>query len=509
MASKEIKGIKNDWICFAEWYDLYWFHSPYIYGLYTELKKNVGYACENQVWEYKNGVQRYYISQSEWNKISQRYFNQIKKEPKLLARALRAIEAAATDLFSFNKRIKGINFASSSWNKIVTTFAKWHRLHYNLWCLGMVPNLLELNNTLLSSYLTEYLDSRRKANHPRAQEIFRLLTTPKEWSFNQREEHDFLSLVAKYQKNTKLKKGMKSKEGLEEVKEILRKDFKECWQELVNHYKIYYWLPYSWIGPAWEIDYFVDLFKRMLNKKGLAEKAGQMKKQQNELLSVKKDWINKLNIDDDQQKLFELMTGIIHAKVVRMDALYQSYCFIKPLLKQAAKEFNISLKQLYIIHDGDLVEILKKRKFPVKQANEMLGYSIYRAEDGDFKLYTGQAAQKIMKPILNSLPKLKDTRELSGECGCPGKARGTVRIITIPEEMQKMKKGDILVSQITNPSLVPAMKKAAAVVTDTGGLTCHAAIVSRELDIPCVIGTKIATQVLKDGALLRLMPHMV
>lgn len=62
-----------------------------------------------------------------------------------------------------------------------------------------------------------------------------------------------------------------------------------------------------------------------------------------------------------------------------------------------------------------------------------------------------------------------------------------------------MKLGDILVSIATDPDIVPAMKKAAAIVTEQGGVTSHAAIVSRELNIPCVIGTKIATRVLKDG----------
>ena len=65
--------------------------------------------------------------------------------------------------------------------------------------------------------------------------------------------------------------------------------------------------------------------------------------------------------------------------------------------------------------------------------------------------------------------------------------------------MSKMKPGDILVSKATNPNVVPAMKIAGAIITDEGGITCHAAIISRELKIPCVIGTKIATQVLKDG----------
>ena len=65
--------------------------------------------------------------------------------------------------------------------------------------------------------------------------------------------------------------------------------------------------------------------------------------------------------------------------------------------------------------------------------------------------------------------------------------------------MAKFQKGDILVAISTNPDIVPIMKKAAAIVTEQGGVTSHAAIVSRELNIPCVIGTRIATKVLEDG----------
>ena len=68
--------------------------------------------------------------------------------------------------------------------------------------------------------------------------------------------------------------------------------------------------------------------------------------------------------------------------------------------------------------------------------------------------------------------------------------------------MNKVKKGDILVAVMTRPDYLPAMKRAAAIVTDEGGVTCHAAILSRELGIPCIIGTKIATKVLKDGQLV-------
>ncbi len=68
--------------------------------------------------------------------------------------------------------------------------------------------------------------------------------------------------------------------------------------------------------------------------------------------------------------------------------------------------------------------------------------------------------------------------------------------------MPKIRQGEILVAVITYPALLPAMERASAIVTDEGGLLCHAAIVSRELGIPCVVGTRIATKVLKDGDLI-------
>ena len=88
---------------------------------------------------------------------------------------------------------------------------------------------------------------------------------------------------------------------------------------------------------------------------------------------------------------------------------------------------------------------------------------------------------------------------LKGIGASPGIATGTVKIISDVSEIDKVKEGDILVTKMTTPDMVPAMKKAAAIVTDEGGLTCHAAIVSRELGTPCVVGTKKATEILKEG----------
>ncbi len=88
---------------------------------------------------------------------------------------------------------------------------------------------------------------------------------------------------------------------------------------------------------------------------------------------------------------------------------------------------------------------------------------------------------------------------LEGQGSSPGIGVGAVKIIKTMADLPKIKKGDVLVTEITNPDMVVAMEKSVAIVTDEGGMTSHAAIVSRELGIPCIVGTDSATKILKDG----------
>ncbi len=81
----------------------------------------------------------------------------------------------------------------------------------------------------------------------------------------------------------------------------------------------------------------------------------------------------------------------------------------------------------------------------------------------------------------------------------PGKASGPVRIYQEDMSLDVVKQGDIMVTQMTTPDMVPAMTRTAAIITDEGGMTCHAAIVARELGIPCIVGANNATEILKDG----------
>lgn len=112
-----------------------------------------------------------------------------------------------------------------------------------------------------------------------------------------------------------------------------------------------------------------------------------------------------------------------------------------------------------------------------------------------------QTSEQVVEPV-DSSASLADRQSkakiiLSGQTASPGVASGPVNIIHSAEELDKIKQGDVLVTEMTNPDMVPAMKRASAIITDEGGMTCHAAIVSREMGIPCIVGTEQATKVLK------------
>ena len=91
---------------------------------------------------------------------------------------------------------------------------------------------------------------------------------------------------------------------------------------------------------------------------------------------------------------------------------------------------------------------------------------------------------------------------LEGQPASPGVVTGIVNILKSAKEINKIKRGDILITDMTTPDFVPAMKRAVAIVTNKGGQTSHAAIVSRELGVPCIVGTKTATTTLKQGRVI-------
>jgi len=122
--------------------------------------------------------------------------------------------------------------------------------------------------------------------------------------------------------------------------------------------------------------------------------------------------------------------------------------------------------------------------------------------DGTLEIADLDSFAKQNKKYKFLFDKVPYTDVLKGQTANRGYVKGRVKILRRIVQIKDLKRGEILVTPMTTPDFVLAVKKSAAIVTDEGGMTCHAAIIAREMNKPCIIGTKIATKVLKDGDLV-------
>lgn len=170
------------------------------------------------------------------------------------------------------------------------------------------------------------------------------------------------------------------------------------------------------------------------------------------------------------------------------------------ILSEIAKKTEVEMNLLENMANWEIDDFLKDKENFLKELKKRQRGTITIASEKWGFLFITEEAEKLKSLFEESM--VKSVSELTGRPASKGLARGKVKIINKIEEFGKFEKGDILVSSMTRPEFVPLMERAAAIVTNEGGLTCHAAIVSRELGIPCVVGTEIATKVLKDGDLV-------
>jgi len=248
--------------------------------------------------------------------------------------------------------------------------------------------------------------------------------------------------------------------------------------------KKYFWLDQGYIGRG--------ISKEQLDKV-LQHKPEEEELDFNELLK-------ELALSAEEDHAFQVSRDVIQIKALRADTRQFLHVVTNQLVEYLAKRWNIEAKYLETLYTEELVDILNnKMKLPNNLAERWQhGVLIPEERVGKYNVLLGKDAEDFMA---NNILKenLSDKKEIKGQTAQPGKAKGAVKLVLGAQHINKIVEGDILVSVATSPQLLPAMKKAAAFVTDVGGITSHAAIVSRELKKPCIVGTSNASQVLNDG----------
>lgn len=193
--------------------------------------------------------------------------------------------------------------------------------------------------------------------------------------------------------------------------------------------------------------------------------------------------------------IVDLMQFIIYYRTQRTDTIYKAvYSFI-PKLKEIAKSHNLTYQELLYCTKSEILSTLPSKN---ELSSRMKDYAML-LENESIRCVSGEESEEIRKFFTENLAALK---EIKGTIACKGKVRGEAKVVLTGEDYKKINEGNILIASMTTPNMIPIMKKASAFVTDEGGITCHAAIISREMKKPCVIGTKIATKIFKDGDLI-------
>ena len=190
--------------------------------------------------------------------------------------------------------------------------------------------------------------------------------------------------------------------------------------------------------------------------------------------------------------------GLLRQFVYLRTALAESsdrffYYFKQTIIKEICKRGGISINQALLYDYKDFDNRILNNHYPDHLLNKRKRGQLVWFKDKDTKEYYGLKTYSLLK---ESLP---DTvSDIKGQVACPGKVNGKVKIIINFLDISKMNKGDILVTSMTTPEIAGALDKASGIITDEGGVTCHAAIIAREYAIPCLVGTVNATKLLKD-----------
>jgi len=201
--------------------------------------------------------------------------------------------------------------------------------------------------------------------------------------------------------------------------------------------------------------------------------------------------IKEVQLSTEEKAIVSLLreSEVIRDKRKKLNLVgsYTMFRFLDEVCRRKGVEVSLGKRLFWY----ELVELLVDTEHALsKIKNRKAGTAVF---DGTNCLYLDYIA---IKPrVATDL----SAKEVKGTGASKGKVTGRVRIVLGSPDFGKFQDGEVLVTEMTRPDFVQLMKRALAIVTDEGGLTCHAAIVARELHKPCIIGTKIATQVLKDG----------
>lgn len=456
-------------------YSSYWFLASYHgIGYVLDFPKigagsfisQVIYIMEDQVWKL-------IYDREEFEKSADFASSKLIDDHNWRKKIYQKIDYYTKQYFQAGENLRKLNLSLSSDQKIIQIFKKIANFQHYHHIYGALANGVVLDGrNHLSNKIREEL--RRGLGYPKNFENhWSLLTQVTKMSLRQHKDYELAKLV----KNI-------SKLSASVVQARLKK----------LHSK-YCWLDYYNMGPAASL----DKFKQELKEAGRDKNNLTLPKQLVILKAKQKKLINKLKFNNRLKFLVTLAQNVIQQKGYRKDVQYHGFYCYENLFRELARRKKVSdWQSLRFLFPWEVEQFIESNRPSVSELRQRRKFSVFIVAKSGLKVLSGKKAKVFVKKF-ESLEDYSGVKEAKGQPAYIGKVRGKVKLIQVPADMEKMNQGDILISQATSPDLLPAMKKAGAIVTNTGGLISHAAITARELKVPCIVGTGNATLIFKDG----------
>ena len=289
-------------------------------------------------------------------------------------------------------------------------------------------------------------------------------------------------------KNTKL---LEAKNDLRAIVEMIKKKDSRGANDLIKKYTLKFrWLRYdTGIGKDLTIEDTKSKVSSILKQK-------EVKPISKNRASI----IKELNLANADKKLLDLMSELIYLRTYRAESNMIAGYNMRPVIEELAKRFNTTYDNVVQLTLDEIKSAITSKKIDLAEIQRRKNKYGLLMINGKNKIYSGDSVDKIEEKV--DIP--KGIFELKGLVANRGKIKAPVKIVLNRKDFDKIKFGDILVTKMTNPDFMVVLEKCSGIITDIGGITSHAAIIARELNKPCVIGTVYATKVLKDGEIVEL-----
>ncbi|KKW41611.1 MAG: Phosphoenolpyruvate synthase/pyruvate phosphate dikinase [Candidatus Magasanikbacteria bacterium GW2011_GWA2_56_11] len=264
-----------------------------------------------------------------------------------------------------------------------------------------------------------------------------------------------------------------------------------------KHERDFFWVTRDYEDPIISYEIIAERLKDALQADPKAQLQSLNRELKNDLVERQRQE-KTLRLTAEERRLFASMRDAANLKELRKRYVSASLYYFDTVLAEIGRRTYMSIKQVRFMRTCDARRALLEGEDLTGEINERYKLSVWHTHDGsETVVHTGKVAAEHFA-VFCAVD--KNTTEFTGLPVSPGKAEGPVKIVLNPDECTKVEKGDIIVSIQVVPSFSTAIIKSAGIICDGGhGITSHPATLAREAGVPCIIQTRFAREILRDG----------